>query len=171
MRNRRMFFVSTLTHAVFTTALLYAGRAGRPCGLPVPVLPVCQPCVACHPSTYSEWRCLQSTIGHPSCTIHSPLSFSTTQPRIPSCPPTGRFQHERYHSRTSRLQQLVRGLEARLHTTLVIAEVILENVSLHDGVLGPLRDGYRKSALMTATGGDGWVALGAPTALIGSEAG
>lgn len=35
-----------------------------------------------------------------------------------------------------RLQQLVQGLDARLHTTLVIDEVILENVSLHDGCRG-----------------------------------
>ncbi|WP_165672320.1 MULTISPECIES: hypothetical protein [Pseudomonas] len=34
-----------------------------------------------------------------------------------------------------------------MHTILVIAEVILENVSLHDGVLKPFPDGYRKGAL------------------------
>lgn len=49
-----------------------------------------------------------------------------------------------------RPQQLVQGLDARLHTTLVIAEVILENVSLHDRVPGAFLDGYREGALMDA---------------------
>ncbi|WP_271105793.1 hypothetical protein [Pseudomonas tohonis] len=49
-----------------------------------------------------------------------------------------------------RLQELVQRLDARLHSTLVISEVILENVSLHDGVPGPFLDGYREGALMDA---------------------
>ncbi|MGX5727834.1 hypothetical protein ACWKWZ_22605 [Metapseudomonas otitidis] len=48
------------------------------------------------------------------------------------------------------LQQLFQGLDARLHTTLEIAEVILENVFLQDGVPGPFLDGYREGALMGA---------------------
>lgn len=43
-----------------------------------------------------------------------------------------------------RLQELVQRLDARLHSTLVISEVILENVSLHDCVPGPFLDGYRE---------------------------
>ncbi|MDH4557711.1 hypothetical protein E8F11_21460 [Pseudomonas sp. BN417] len=49
-----------------------------------------------------------------------------------------------------RLQQLVQRLDARLHTTQVIAEVILENAALRDGIPGPFLDGYREGALMDA---------------------
>lgn len=49
-----------------------------------------------------------------------------------------------------RLQELVQRLDARLHSTLVISEVILENVAMHDCVPGPFLDGYREGALMDA---------------------
>ncbi len=49
-----------------------------------------------------------------------------------------------------RLQQLVERLDARLHTTQVIAEIILENTALREGIPGSYLDGYREGALMDA---------------------
>ncbi|WP_271408371.1 hypothetical protein [Pseudomonas sp. Q1-7] len=49
-----------------------------------------------------------------------------------------------------RLQELVQRLEARLHSTLVIAEVLLDNAALRDGVPGPYLNDYREGALLDA---------------------
>ncbi|WP_044874039.1 hypothetical protein [Pseudomonas sp. LFM046] len=49
-----------------------------------------------------------------------------------------------------RLKELADRLEARLHTTQVIAEIILENATLRECVPGPYFDGYREGALMDA---------------------
>lgn len=49
-----------------------------------------------------------------------------------------------------RLQELVKRLEARLHTTLVIAEVLMDNSALRDGDPGPYLNDYREGALLDA---------------------
>ncbi|MCY1300403.1 hypothetical protein D3C76_1595490 [compost metagenome] len=48
------------------------------------------------------------------------------------------------------LQQLVDRLDARLHTTQVIAEVIMENSALRDGIPGPFLNDYKEGALLDA---------------------
>ncbi|WP_028630086.1 hypothetical protein [Metapseudomonas resinovorans] len=49
-----------------------------------------------------------------------------------------------------RVQRLVQRLEARLHTTQVIAEVLMDNAALRDGDPGPYLNEYREGALLDA---------------------
>lgn len=49
-----------------------------------------------------------------------------------------------------RLPELVQQLEARLHSTQVIAEVLMDNAALRDGVPGPYLNVYREGALLDA---------------------
>jgi hypothetical protein len=49
-----------------------------------------------------------------------------------------------------RLRQLLDRLDSRLHTVQVLAEVILDNAALREGIPGPYLDNIRESALMDA---------------------
>lgn len=48
------------------------------------------------------------------------------------------------------LKELADRLESRLHTTTVLAEIVLDNDAMRDGTPGPYLDDYRAGALMDA---------------------
>ncbi|WP_044872948.1 hypothetical protein [Pseudomonas sp. LFM046] len=54
------------------------------------------------------------------------------------------------HHEQWRLEQWVQRLDARLHTTQVIAEIILENAALREGIPAPFPNDYKEGALMDA---------------------
>ncbi|EQM68584.1 hypothetical protein ACSC9U_12950 [Pseudomonas solani] len=49
-----------------------------------------------------------------------------------------------------RLHQLADRLESRLNTVQVLAEVILDNAAMREGIPGPYLDDVREAALMEA---------------------
>ncbi|MBB4820645.1 hypothetical protein PSGK_04530 [Pseudomonas solani] len=49
-----------------------------------------------------------------------------------------------------RLHELVDRLESRLNTVQVLAEVILDNAAMREGIPGPYLDDLREGALMDA---------------------
>ncbi|MFZ6049852.1 hypothetical protein ACFW0H_27475 [Pseudomonas sp. CR3202] len=49
-----------------------------------------------------------------------------------------------------RLRELLDRLDSRLHTVQMLAEVILDNAALREGIPGPYLDNIRESALMDA---------------------
>lgn len=49
------------------------------------------------------------------------------------------------------LKELADRLEARLHTTTVLAEIVLDNDAMRDGEHGPYLNDYRAGALMDST--------------------
>jgi hypothetical protein len=49
-----------------------------------------------------------------------------------------------------RIKELADRLEARLHTTQVIAEIVQDNAALREGTPGPYLNQYREGALMDA---------------------
>ena len=50
----------------------------------------------------------------------------------------------------SRRRELVDRLDSRLHTVQVLAEVILDNAGLREGISGPYLNNIREGALMDA---------------------
>ena len=50
----------------------------------------------------------------------------------------------------SRRRELVDRLDSRLHMVQVLAEVILDNAGLREGISGPYLDNIREGALMDA---------------------
>lgn len=49
-----------------------------------------------------------------------------------------------------RLHQLADRLESRLNTVRVLAEIILDNAAMREGIPGPYLDDLREAALMDA---------------------